>query len=158
MIGLFGTLARAVVERRQELAIRAAVGASPGRLVRLVLRSAVAVTGLGLALGMPAAVATGRGLASLLYGVSPYDPATLAAVAAVVVLTALAASTIPARRTARLDPMVVLRTDYHWLTTPLTPGRILGASRPRSRRMMCCTKRCCRRWPCPPDVVGYAVG
>ena len=111
MVGLFGTLARAVVERRQELAIRAAVGASPGRLVRLVLRSAVAVTGLGLALGLPAAVATGRGLASLLYGVSPHDPATLGAVAAVVVLTGLAASTIPARRAARLDPMVILRTD-----------------------------------------------
>ena len=111
MVGLFGTLARAVVERRQELAIRVAVGASPGRLVRLVLRSAVAVTGLGLAVGLPAAGATGRGLASLLYGVSPYDPATLAAVAAGVVLTALAAATIPARRAARLDPMVVLRTD-----------------------------------------------
>ena len=111
MVGLFGTLARAVVERRQELAIRAAVGASPGRLVRLVLRSAVAVTGLGLAVGLPAAVATGRGLASLLYGVRPYDPATLAAVAVAVVLTALAASTIPARRAARLDPMVVLRAE-----------------------------------------------
>ena len=111
MVGLFGALARAVVERRQELAIRAAVGASPGRLVRLVLRSAVAVTGLGLAVGLPSAAATGRGLASLLYGVSPYDPATLAAVAAVVVLTALAASTIPARRAARLDPMAVLRAD-----------------------------------------------
>ena len=111
MVGLFGALARAVVERRQELAIRAAVGASPGRLVRLVLRSAVAVTGLGLAVGLPASAATGSGLASLLYGVSPYDPATLAAVAAVVVLTALAASTIPARRAARLDPMAVLRTD-----------------------------------------------
>ena len=111
MVGLFGALARAVVERRQELAIRAAVGASPGRLVRLVLRSAVAVTGLGLAAGLPAAAATGRGLASLLYGVSPYDPATLAAVAAVVVLTALAAATLPARRAARLDPMVALRAE-----------------------------------------------
>ena len=111
MVGLFGVLARAVVERRQELAIRAAVGASPGRLVRLVLRSAVAVTGLGLAAGLPAAVATGRSLASLLYGVGPYDPTTLAAVAVVVVLTALAASTLPARRAARLDPMVVLRAD-----------------------------------------------
>lgn len=111
MVGLFGALARAVVERRQELAIRAAVGASPGRLVRLVLRSAVAVTGVGLAAGLPAAVATGRGLATLLYGVRPYDPATLAAVAAVVVLAALGASAIPARRAARLDPMVALRAE-----------------------------------------------
>ena len=111
MVGLFGALARAVAERRQELAVRAAVGASPGRLVRLVLRSAVAVTGAGLAAGLPAAAATGRGLSSLLYGVGPYDPATFAAVAAVVVLTALGASAIPARRAARLDPMVALRAD-----------------------------------------------
>ena len=111
MVGLFGAQARAVVERRQELAVRAAVGASPFRLVRLVLRSAVAVIGLGLAAGLPAAAGTGRGLASLLYGVSPYDPATLAVVAAVVVLTALVASTIPARRAARLDPMDVLRAE-----------------------------------------------
>ena len=110
MVGLFGALARAVAERRHELAIRAAVGASPGRLVRLVLRSALAVTGAGLAAGLLAAAATGRGLASLLYGVGPYDPVTFAAAAAVV-LAALAASAIPARRAARLDPMVVLRAD-----------------------------------------------
>ena len=111
MVGLFGALARAVVERRQELAIRAAVGASPGRLVRLVLRSAAAVTGVGLAVGLPAAAATGRGLATLLYGVGPYDAATFMAVAAVVVLTALAASAIPARRAARVDPMIALRAE-----------------------------------------------
>ena len=111
MVGLFGALARAVVERRQELAVRAAVGATPGRLVRLVLRSAVAVTGVGLAVGLPAAAATGRGLASLLYGVGPYDAATFVAVAAVVVLTALAASAVPACRAARLDPMIALRAE-----------------------------------------------
>ena len=111
MVGLFGALARAVAERRHELAIRSAVGASPGRLVRLVLRSALAVTGAGLAAGLLAAAATGRGLASLLYGVGPYDPVTFAAAAAAVVLASLAASAIPARRAARLDPMVVLRAD-----------------------------------------------
>ncbi len=111
MVGLFGALARAVAERRHELAIRAAVGASPARLVRLVLRSALAVTGAGLATGLLAAAATGRGLASLLYGVGPYDPATFGAAAAAVILAALAATIIPARRAARLDPMVVLRAD-----------------------------------------------
>ena len=111
MVGLFGALARAVAERRHELAIRAAVGASPGRLVRLVLRSALVVTGAGLVAGLLGAAATGRGLASLLYGVGPYDPATLGAAAAAVILAALAATIIPARRAARLDPMVVLRTD-----------------------------------------------
>ena len=111
MVGLFGALARAVAERRHELAIRAAVGASPVRLVRLVLRSALAVTGAGLAAGLPAAAAAGRGLASLLYGVGPHDPATFAAAAAAVVLAALAATIAPARRAACLDPMAVLRAD-----------------------------------------------
>ena len=111
MVGLFGALARAVAERRHELAIRAAVGASPARLVRLVLRSALVVTGAGLAAGLLAAAATGRGLASLLYGVGPYDPATFALAAAAVVIAALAATAIPARRAARLDPMAVLRAD-----------------------------------------------
>ena len=111
MVGLFGALARAVAERRHELAIRAAVGASPGRLVRLVLRSALAVTGAGLATGLLAAAATGRGLASLLYGVGPYDPVTFAAAVAAVVLAALAATAIPARRAARLDPMIALRAE-----------------------------------------------
>ena len=111
MVGLFGALARAIAERRHELAIRAAVGASPVRLVRLVLRSALAVTGAGLVVGLLGAAATARGLASLLYGVGPYDPATFAEAAAAVVLAALTATAIPARRAARLDPMAVLRAD-----------------------------------------------
>ena len=111
MVGLFGALARAVAERRHELAIRAAVGASPARLVRLVLRNALAVTGAGLTTGLLAAAATGRGLASLLYGVGPYDPVTFAAAVAAVVLAALAATAIPARRAARLDPMIALRAE-----------------------------------------------
>jgi len=111
MVGLFGALARAVAERRHELAVRAAVGASPGRLVRLVVGSALAVTGAGLAAGLLAAAATGRSLASLLYGVGPHDPATFAAATAAVVLAALAATIIPARRAARLDPMAALRAD-----------------------------------------------
>ena len=111
MVGLFGTLARSVAERRHELAIRAAVGASPARLVRLVMRSSLVVTGAGLVVGAMMAAATGRGLAGLLYGVGPYDPATLATVAVVVALAALAASLVPARRAARLDPMKALRAE-----------------------------------------------
>ena len=108
MVGLFGTLAGVVAERRRELAIRAAVGASPGRLVRLVMGSSLIVTGAGLVLGTTLAAATGRGLAGLLYGIGPYDPATFATVAVGVSLAALAASVIPARRAARLDPMTSL--------------------------------------------------
>ena len=110
MVGLFGTLGRAVTERRQELSIRAAVGASPARLVRLVLRSSLAVTALGLTVGL-AAAATGRGLSSLLYGVSPYDPLTFAVVAGAVLVAALTASIIPARRVARLDPLIALKGE-----------------------------------------------
>ena len=111
MVGLFGILARSVAERRQELAIRAAVGASPGRLVRLVMGSSLVVTIAGLVVGTTLAVATGRGLAGLLYGVAPYDAATLATVSVVVALAALAASVVPARRAARLDPLTALRAE-----------------------------------------------
>lgn len=110
-VGLFGTLARAVVERRRELAVRAAVGASPGRLLRHVLRDGLAVAGIGLAAGLPGAATTGRGLGALLHGVSPYDPVTFGAVAVVVVLAALAASAAPALRAARLDPLTELRAE-----------------------------------------------
>ena len=111
MAGLFGTLARSVAERRRELAIRAAVGASPGRLVRLVMGSSLGVTAVGLVAGTTMAAATGRSLAGLLYGVGPYDAGTFATVALVVALAALAASAAPARRAARLDPMTALRAE-----------------------------------------------
>ena len=111
LVGLFGTLARAVAERRQELAIRAALGASPGRLLRHVLRNGLIVAGSGLAGGLLGAAAIGRGLGSLLYGVSPFDPLTFGTVAVAVVLAALAASALPARRAARIDPLGILRAE-----------------------------------------------
>ena len=111
MVGLFGILARSVAERRQELAIRAAVGASPGHLVRLVMKGSLLVTAVGLMLGTAMAAATGRNLAGLLYGVGPYDWATFATVVAVVAVAALAASVVPARRAARLDPLTALRAE-----------------------------------------------
>ena len=111
VVGLFGALARAVAERRRELAIRAAIGASPGGLARLVVGSSLLVTGAGLVAGAMLAAAAGRSLAGLLYGVSPFDPATFATVTGVVALVALGASVVPARRAARLDPMTVLRAE-----------------------------------------------
>ena len=111
MIGLFGALGRAVAERRQELSIRAAVGASPARLVRLVAVGSLVMTTAGLLAGLASAAAMGRGLASLLYSVSPYDPLTFSGVALVVLGGAAAATLVPARRAARLDPVIALRGD-----------------------------------------------
>jgi len=109
MVGLFGTLARSIAERRQELAIRAAVGASPGRLVRLVIRSSLTMSGAGLILGTMMGAATGRGLAGLLHGVSPYESLTLVVVAVIVFVAALAASVAPARQRGQRDTMIALR-------------------------------------------------
>ena len=111
MVGVFGALTRAVTERRRELAIRAAIGASPARLVRLVMRGSLGVGTVGVAVGLAAAAAVGRGLSSLLYGVGPYDAATFAAVAGSVLAATSIASLLPARRAARVDPLMVLKGD-----------------------------------------------
>ena len=109
MFGLFGALGRAVAERRHELSIRAAVGASPARLVRLVAVGSLVMTTVGLLAGLASAAVVGRGLASLLYGVSPYDPLTFSGVALLVLGGAVAATLVPARRAARLDPVLALK-------------------------------------------------
>ncbi len=109
MFGLFGALGRAVAERRHELSIRAAVGASPARLVRLVAVGSLVMTTVGLLAGLASAAVVGRGLASLLYGVSPYDPLTFSGVALLVLGGAVAATLVPARRAARLDPVIALK-------------------------------------------------
>lgn len=108
MVGLFGALGRAVAERRHELSIRAAVGASPARLVRLVAVGGLAITTVGLLAGLASAALVGRGLAGLLYGVSPYDPLTFSGAALLVAAGAVPATLVPARRAARLDPVLAL--------------------------------------------------
>ena len=111
MVGPFGMLARAVAERSQELTVRAAVGASPGRLVRLVTRSGL----MGL---VP--VSSCRGLAALLSGASSYDLLTVVVVA-IVVHAALTASVVLARRVGRVDPMIALRqSDFQETSARVT--------------------------------------
>jgi ABC-type antimicrobial peptide transport system permease subunit len=100
-----------VLERRQEIAIRAALGATPGRAIRAVVGEGAALAATGVLVGIAGALAAGRGLGSLIYGVSPYDPATLGAVAVLVGLISLFACYLPARRAARIDPLVVLRSE-----------------------------------------------
>jgi len=111
MVGLAGSLMRVVSERRQELAIRAALGASPARAIGAIMREGALLAALGIAIGLAVALALGRALGTLVRGVSPHDPATLAAVAALVAAASLAACYVPARRAAAVDPLVLLRSD-----------------------------------------------
>jgi predicted lysophospholipase L1 biosynthesis ABC-type transport system permease subunit len=108
-MGVYGVLAHHVLERRHDLAIRLALGASRRHLLGYMLRRLALMTGGGLAVGVAGALATARVLQSLLYRVSAHDPALLAAVALLLALVALAAGWIPLRRAVRTDPMAALR-------------------------------------------------
>jgi predicted permease len=108
-VGLAGGLSRTVAERRRELAIRAALGATPSMSVRLVLREVAAIVAVGTAVGLAAGVAGARLLRSAVYPVSPYDPVVLAGVAAMVIVLSIGVCAVPARRAATVDPMDALR-------------------------------------------------
>lgn len=110
-IGVFGVLATMVRQRRHELGIRMALGASAGAVARLVIRRGLALTTAGLAVGLLGAVAANGLLGALLYDVSPTDTATLAGVAAVMLAVAALASLIPARASTRIDPVTALRSE-----------------------------------------------
>lgn len=108
-VGLFGVLSYSVLLRSREIGVRLALGARGSQVTRMVVGSALRLVAAGLTLGVLGALAVGRLLRSQLFGVTPADPATLAAVAAVLLATALAASYVPARRASSLDPGQVLR-------------------------------------------------
>jgi predicted permease len=110
-IGLYGVVASSVLRRRRELGIRLALGATRGGVARLVIREGVSVAVVGLAAGLLGALAAGRLLASLLYGVEASDPVTFASAALFLLAVALLASALPALRAARLDPVEVLRSE-----------------------------------------------
>lgn len=111
MIGIYGVLSDRVGRRTRELGIRMALGALRSDIVRLVLRHGLALTGLGLVLGLFGAVALARVLASLLYGIGALDPLTLGAVVLTLTAVATLASYLPARRASRLDPLVAIRAE-----------------------------------------------
>lgn len=110
-VGLYGLLAHVVGLRRRELAVRLAVGARPAQLHAMVLGRGLALTGTGLALGLVGAVAAGRLLSGLLYGVGRYDLASLAMTCGALLASAGLAAFIPARRAAISDPAVILREE-----------------------------------------------
>lgn len=109
--GIYGILANSVAERTREMGVRAALGASRGDLVALVLRRGLALTAAGVVVGLCGAALASRAVASLLYGTSPLDPATYAAVAALLLAIAVLACVAPARRAAGVDPMEALRSE-----------------------------------------------
>lgn len=110
-IGLYGITAYGVARRTNEIGIRMALGADRRNVLSLVLRAALAQVGLGLAIGIPTALAGGHLLAHQLYGVRSYDPTILGAAAMVVTACAIFAASVPARRATRVDPMVALRHE-----------------------------------------------
>lgn len=110
-VGLYGTIAYSVTQRSHEMGVRAALGARPGDLLRLVAGEGLRVTFAGMVLGGVAALAAGRFLSSLLFGVAPADPGTFALVAVVLLLVTGIASLVPAWRASRADPSAALRSD-----------------------------------------------
>jgi len=110
-IGIYGVLSYVVGQRTRELGVRMALGAQPGAVRALVLRQALAQVGPGLLLGAGGALVLSRLLASQLHVVSPTDPLTFAAVFALLLVVALVASYLPARRASRVDPMTALRAE-----------------------------------------------
>jgi ABC-type antimicrobial peptide transport system permease subunit len=110
-IGLYGLLSYEVARRTRELGIRMALGAQRRDLMRLVVRQGFVLALAGVAIGISAAIGVTRLLQSILFDVRSYDPATYAGVASLIVLVALAACSIPARRAMRVEPVVALREE-----------------------------------------------
>ena len=111
MLGLYGVLTRTVVERTREIGVRMACGASPAEVLRLMLRRSVLLAWCGVAVGLAMAVPAGRLIASLLYGVEAYDPATWCVTALALVTAALVVSAGPAMRAARIDPVRAMKHE-----------------------------------------------
>jgi ABC-type antimicrobial peptide transport system permease subunit len=108
-VGLYGVVSYAVTRRTREIGMRMAIGARPGQVEWMVVAQSLLLVGLGLAVGLAAALAGTRVLEGLLYGVEPTEPRAFAAAAALLTAVALLASWIPARRAARVDPSEALR-------------------------------------------------
>ena len=111
VIGIYGVIAYSVAQRTREIGIRVALGARPAQVIALVVKQSAMLTGVGIALGLSGAAMMSRYLEGLLFGVTPLDPATFAAAAALFALVALVAAYGPTRRATGVDPLVALRTE-----------------------------------------------
>ena len=110
-IGLYGALAYDVSRRKKEIGVRVALGASRTAVTGMVINAGLRLTLIGLAVGVPAAIASARVLRTMMYGVSEHDPATLAACVALFIVTGATAGLVPALRAANVDPAVALRAE-----------------------------------------------
>jgi ABC-type antimicrobial peptide transport system permease subunit len=109
--GIYAVLAYMVGQRRQEIGVRMALGAKAAHVLRMVLTSGLALVSAGIVFGLLAAFGLTRVLVGLLYGVGHADASTFVAVPVVLLIVALAASYVPARRAMRVDPMTALREE-----------------------------------------------
>jgi len=111
VIGVYGVVSHSVSQRTQEIGIRVAMGARAADVARMVLREAVILSGIAVAIGLAGTVALTRLLRSLLFGITPTDPATLAVVSAAILGVAMVSAFVPARRAMRVDPIIALRYE-----------------------------------------------
>jgi ABC-type antimicrobial peptide transport system permease subunit len=110
-VGLYGTMAYSVARRTNEVGLRMALGADPGRLIWMVLREVIVMAAAGLAIGLPLALAGTRFVKSFLFEIKPNDPLAIAGAAALLALVAIAAGYGPALRASRVDPWLALRDE-----------------------------------------------
>jgi len=110
-IGIYGVMSFAVAQRTREIGIRIALGARASTVLRAVTIDGLLLAAIGVAVGLPLAFASTRVLSTMLYGVKPGDPATLAAISTALIVIALAATYVPARRAAKVDPIEALRHE-----------------------------------------------
>jgi ABC-type antimicrobial peptide transport system permease subunit len=110
-VGLYGTMSYLVARRTNEIGIRMALGAQRGGVIWMVLRQVFALAIVGLAIGLPVALATSKFVESFLFGMKPNDPLAITAAVTVLVASAVIAGYAPARRASRIDPMAALRHE-----------------------------------------------
>jgi putative ABC transport system permease protein len=110
-IGIYGVISFSVAQRTHEIGIRMALGATRKEVLRMVLRLGAKIAFIGVAIGLAVSIGLARLMSSLLFSVSPNDPLTLAGVAFVLIVVAMLACYIPARRATKVDPMVALRYE-----------------------------------------------